>query len=179
MEMLPWVSMQAGFHAPTRCDCPKTACESRSWRGVSGRGSACSSHAWCPVSHWLWEGEGGSGSELLRCPGGLIDGHHEHNGVLQCTCRAVLHLAPSQTYLTCMGTEFGFGEEHDTTTAVPSGWYRVSANPQASWVGSAAAQPCIQTAESALKRGDRGFPTSLRNPVSARKNSCKSVNAIV
>lgn len=45
----------------------------------------------------------GSDSELPRCPVGLIDGHSEHNGVLQYTCRAVLHLTPSQTCLTCLG----------------------------------------------------------------------------
>lgn len=43
------------------------------------------------------QGEGGSNSELMRCPQGLIDGHDGHNDVLQHACRAVLQLTPSQT----------------------------------------------------------------------------------
>lgn len=87
-------------------------------------------------SHWVQQGEGGSDSALLRCPEGLIAGHHEPNGVLRWARRAVRQLAASQAHLSCTGTEFGFWEDHDTKTTLPSRRYRVSAKPRASQVGS-------------------------------------------
>lgn len=78
-----------------------------------------------------------------------------------------------------LGHKFGFWEDHNTMPALPSLWCRVSAKPQVSWVGSAGTQPCIQTAESALKHGSRGFPALLRNLMSAGKNDGKSANPIL
>lgn len=87
-------------------------------------------------------------------------------GMSQCTCRAVLHLSPSQSCLTSPSSVLG---HRAWDLGIPSWRNGISAKARAPRAGTAEGP----AAGRAQKCGDQGFPTLLGNLESAGEMGCQ------